>query len=42
MIKAFQKYLNVNNVGWKSVEGCDKQFEDVKTVLDNVMMGQTV
>ena len=41
MIKAIQKHLNVNKLGWKLVEGCDQEFEDVKIVLDNVMKDRT-
>ena len=42
MIKAIQKHLNVNKMHWKLVEGCDKEFEDVKIVFDNVMKERTV
>ena len=33
MIKAIQKHLNINRIIWRLVEGCDKEFEDVKVVL---------
>ena len=36
---SIQKYLNVNKIPWKIVEGVE--FEDVKTVLDNVMKERT-
>ena len=39
MCMAIQKYLNVNKIPWKVVEG--PEFEDVKTVLDNVMKERT-
>ena len=41
MIKVIQKHLNVNKLDWKLVEGCDKEFEDTKVVLDNVMKERT-
>ena len=41
MIKAIQKYLNVNRIDWKLVENCDKDFEDTKIALDNVMKQRT-
>ena len=36
---AIQKYLNTNKIAWKIVEGTE--FEEVKTVLDNVMKERT-
>ena len=39
LVVAIQKYLNVNKIGWKLIEG--PEFEDVKTVLDNVMKERT-
>ena len=41
MVKVIQKYLNVNKLDWKLVEGCDKEFTDVKVVLDNTMKKRT-
>ena len=39
MIVAIQKYLNVNKIPWKLIDG--PQFESVKNVLDNVMKERT-
>ena len=39
LVVAIQKYLNINNVPWKLIEG--PEFEEVKTVLDNVMKERT-
>ena len=39
MCMSIQKYLNVNKIPWKIIEG--SEFEDVKTVLDNVMKERT-
>ena len=39
MIVAIQKYLNVNKIKWKLIDGDD--FEDTRTVLDNVMQERT-
>ena len=36
---AIQKYLNYNKVPWKIIEG--REFDDVRTVLDNVMKERT-
>ena len=41
LIKAIQKYLNVSKLPWKLVENCDKEFQDTKVVLDNVMKERT-
>ena len=40
MIVAIQKYLNVNKIKWKLIDGDD--FEDTRTVLDKVMQERTV
>ena len=39
LVVAIQKYLNVNKINWKLIEG--DEFEVVKTVLDNVMKERT-
>ena len=39
MIVAIQKYLFINKLEWKLVEGDD--FEEMRTVLDNVMQERT-
>ena len=39
MIVAIQKYLWINKLKWKLVEGAE--FDDLKTVLDNVMKERT-
>ena len=39
MVVAIQKYLWINKIKWKLVEGDD--FEELKTVLDNVMKERT-
>ena len=38
-IAAIQKYLNDNKIKWKLIDGDD--FEDTRTVLDNVMQERT-
>ena len=40
MIVGIQKYLVVNKLKWKLIEG--SEFEDMQTVLDNVMQERTV
>ena len=39
MLVAIQKYLNVNKIQWKIVEGAD--FLDARTVLDNISKERT-
>ena len=39
MIVAIQKYLNINKLNWKLVDG--NEFPDLRTVLDNVMQEHT-
>ena len=39
IIIAIQKYLNVNKIGWKLIDG--SKFENVEIVLDNVMKERT-
>ena len=39
MVVAIQKYLNLNKIPWKIIEG--PEFEEIKTVLDNVMEERT-
>ena len=39
MIVAIQKYLNINKINWKLVDGND--FHDLHVVLDNVMQERT-
>ena len=39
MCTSIQKYLNVNGLGWKIIEG--PQFSDLCNVLDNVMKERT-
>ena len=39
MCVAIQKYLNVNKIAWKIIEG--PEFEELKMVLDNVMKERT-
>ena len=41
MLSAIQKYLNVNKIPWQIPEGKDPVFDDVRTVLDNVMKERT-
>ena len=41
MVGAIQKYLNVNKIPWQINEGKDPQFDDVRTVLDNIMKERT-
>ena len=39
MVVALQKYLNVNKLKWKLIEG--EEFDEMRTVLDNVMQERT-
>ena len=39
LVVAIQKYLNVNKIPWKLIDG--PEFESVKNVLDNVMKERT-
>ena len=39
MVVSIQKYLNINKIPWKIIEG--PEFNDLKTVLDNVMKERT-
>ena len=39
MCTSIQKYLNVNKIPWKILEG--PKFEDLRNVLDNVMKERT-
>ena len=41
MVGAIQKYLNVNKIPWVIAEGKGSDFEEVRTVLDNVMKERT-
>ena len=41
MVSAIQKFLNVNKINWQIPEGKDPAFEDLWTVLDNVMEERT-
>ena len=40
MCVSIQKYLNVNKIGWKIVDGVD--FQSLRTVLDNLMKERTL
>ena len=39
MIVGIQKYLKINKKKWKLIEG--DEFEDMRTILDNIMQVQT-
>ena len=39
LVRAIQKYLNVNKVAWRIID--DPEFLDIRTVLDNLMKERT-
>ena len=41
LVVAIQKFLNVNKIAWKLVDLKSNEFEDLRTVLDNVMKERT-